>query len=67
MPERREKVAPIVSHDHTGTSGACHFGNVGIVDAATCRAVLHRCLKESQAIGGWQIVDRYSAEDFFLE
>ncbi len=67
MSERREEVAPVVSDDHTGTSGACHLGNVRIVDAAACRAVLRCRLKQSQAIGGWQIVDRYPAKDFFLE
>ncbi len=67
MPERREKMPPVVSNNHARVSGAGHLGNVRIIDSTACRSVLHRCLKESPAIGGRQIMHRQSGEHFFLE
>lgn len=67
MSERREKMAAIVGDDHARARCARHLGNVRVVNATTCRTVLHRCLKKSQAIGGWEIMDCQPGKHFFLE
>jgi len=67
MPERREKMAPVVGDDHRGARRARHLGNVRVVDAASGNPFLNERRQERAALVLGKVVDGHSSEDLLLE